>query len=107
MQSHEHSPWKTFIITFPYNRQGKADSEVSKNSVSLVWRRGVFEDLDYKDDSNCCLLIVIVYAKSVNRGITNKAIVVVYIKLWTVTHRIVRTTKKFIETEPKCIFIWE
>ena len=31
--------------------------------------------------SNNCLVIVIVYANCVNRGITNKAIVVVYIKL--------------------------
>ena len=39
-----------------------------------------FEDLRYKDLSNNCLVIVIVYAKSVNRGIRKKAIVVVYIK---------------------------
>ena len=40
---------------------------------------------------NKWLVIVIVYAKSVNRAITNKAIVVVYIKLWLVAYKIVRT----------------
>ena len=47
-----------------------------------------FEDLHYRD-----LLIVIVYAKRVNNGVTNKAIVVVYIKLLTVAHKIVRIIK--------------
>ena len=43
-----------------------------------------------------CLVMVIIDAKSINTGITNKAIVVVYVKLWTVTHRIVRTIKNLI-----------
>ena len=51
-----------------------------------------FESLCYIDLSNNCLVIVIVYAKSINRVI---AIVVVYIKLLTVPHRIVRIIKNF------------
>ena len=39
-----------------------------------------FEDLCYKDLWNDNLIIVIVYAKGVKRGITYKAIIVVYIK---------------------------
>ena len=50
----------------------------------------VVEDIRYKDQSHNCVAIVIVCAKGVNRGITNKAIVVVYNKLWTVAHRIIR-----------------
>ena len=45
--------------------------------------------------SNNYPAIVIVYAKDVSRGITNKAIVVVYIKLGTVAHIIVRIIKNF------------
>ena len=49
----------------------------------------------YKDLSNNWLLIVIVYAKGVNTWIINKAIVVVYIKLLTMAHRIRRIIKNF------------
>ena len=55
----------------------------------------MFEDLRYKDQSNIYLVIVIVYGKSVNRFIKNKVIVIVYIKLLTVAHRIVRIIKNF------------
>ena len=41
------------------------------------------------------LTIVIVYKKGVNREIRNKAIVVVYIRLSTVAHRIVRIITNF------------
>ena len=55
----------------------------------------MFEDLRYKDLSNNCLVIVIVYGNNIDSGVTNKAIVVVYIKLWTVGPRIEELTKKF------------
>ena len=54
-----------------------------------------FEDPLYKDLSNNSVVIVIVYAKGVRRGITNKAIVVVFIKLRTVAHRIVQIINNF------------
>ena len=41
------------------------------------------------------MVIVIVYAKGVNRQITNKAIVVVCTELCTVAHRIVQIIKNF------------
>ena len=50
-------------------------SELVKFSQSCL------KDLRYKDLSNNCLGIVVVYAKGMNRGITNKAIVVAYIKM--------------------------
>ena len=64
-QSHEHSPTKTFIRDCLLN--------------NFVWRCGGFEE----SNSNNCLVIVIVYAKDVNRGITKEKqlFVVVYIKL--------------------------
>ena len=37
----------------------------------------VVEDICYKGQSHNCVVIVIVYAKGVNRGITKKTIVVV------------------------------
>ena len=40
-----------------------------------------FKTFGYKDLSNKCRVIVTVYARSVNREITNQAIVVVYIML--------------------------
>ena len=46
-----------------------------------------------------------VYAKNMKRRITNKAIVVVYIKLLTVAHKIVRTIKNLIKSKHKIIFI--
>ena len=49
----------------------------------------------YKDLLNNFLVIVIVYAKCANRGITNKAIVIEYIKLCTVVHTIKRMIKNF------------
>ena len=55
------------------------------------------------EESNCGLkisgkdlsVIVSVYAKGINRGIRKKAIVVVYIKLWTDAQRIVGIIKNF------------
>ena len=47
------------------------------------------------DARAACVVIVIVYANIVKREITNKAIVVVYLKLCTVSHRIVRIIKNF------------
>ena len=63
----------------------------------LIKVRSVFteENISYNGLLSNCLVIVIVYAKSVNRGITNKAIVIVYIKLRTVVFRIVRIKKNF------------
>ena len=70
-QSHEHLPSKQFIKL-------QATELVKFNqSLMLSW----FEDLRYKDLTNNCLVIVIVYAKGINRGISNKVIVVVYTKL--------------------------
>ena len=70
---HEHSPSGTFITLFilPYKRQGKASDVFEKSN----------RDLCYKDLLYDCSVIVIVYAKGVNREITNKSIVVVCIKL--------------------------
>ena len=70
-RSHEHLPSKQFIKL--------QATELVKFSQSLMlsW----FEDLRYKDLSNNCLVIVIIYAKCINRRITSKAIVVVDIKL--------------------------
>ena len=47
-QSHEHSPSRTFIKLFmlPYKKQGRAGEWGSKSSVSLVWRRGVFDEIN-------------------------------------------------------------
>ena len=51
----------------------------------------------YKDLSFNCPITVIVYTKGriKNKRITNKAIVVVYVKLFTVAHRIVQKIKEF------------
>ena len=54
----------------------KNAKQINKNMPTLHYSNKLNKHL-----SNNCLLIVIVYAKNVNRGITDKAIVVVYIKL--------------------------
>ena len=55
--------------------------------VQSILCKDAFEDSNHgfkiseEDLSHNCLVIVTVYAKGVNRGITSNAIVVVYIKL--------------------------
>ena len=55
----------------------------------------MFEDLRYKNLPINFLVIVIAYANFISRGIKIKAIIVVYIKLGRVAHRIVRSIKNF------------
>ena len=50
------------------------------SAIQSVLRENAVE-LWFEDLANNCLGIVIVYAKVVNREITNKTIVVVYIRL--------------------------
>ena len=56
----------------------------------MVWRSPLQRSVD-----QLCLVIVIVYAKAINGEITNKAIIVVYIKLWIVAYRIVQIINNF------------
>ena len=49
--------------------KAKQAVEYSQSCVKPQW----FKDLRYKDLSNNCLVIVIVYAKGINRGITEKS----------------------------------
>ena len=98
-RSHEHSPSKAFIrlFTLPYKRQGKAGNEwvkvltlLCEDAVCLKKLVKLVEDVLNKLSSNCNCL-----HKRAQRGITNKAIFLVYIKLCTVASQIVRTIKNF------------
>ena len=55
-----------------------------------------FGDLCYKDLSSNCLVIIIIYAKGIKIRVTHKSNVVIYSKLWTVSHRIVWIIKNFL-----------
>ena len=87
IQLQEHS---SHCLPF-YKRPTKAGDCVSKIQSVLCKERNLCLKVFV---TKICLLIVIVYVKVANREITNKAIVVVYIKLLTVPHRIVLITKK-------------
>ena len=62
------------------NRTTTTSIKNDKQKQTKIYQQHYSNKLN-KHLSNNCLLIVIVYAKNVNRGITDKAIVVVYIKL--------------------------
>ena len=76
-QSHKHSP-STDSLLYHTKAKAKQTIELVKFSqpylkTQCVWReQSWFEDLRYKDLTNNCLEIVIVYAKCINKGITKK-----------------------------------
>ena len=70
------------------------DDAVCLNRKIVVWRSPSERSVEQLNRNCYCLC---------KRGTTNKAIVVVYIKLWAVAHRTVLTIKNFIKTKHKFI----
>ena len=86
----------SYLYTLPYKRYGKAHEWVSEAQSAL--REESSHDLKIsitKISRTIVHQIVILYAKDINKGIQNKAIVVVYIKLWAPACRILRIMKNF------------